>query len=101
MMVHQIAEKLTVIDIQDSSAQKCSDSQEWVQGSGASEAITQLTTEHQAQILARHIPLPWAASCKSFDIPTATLMLNYPALSAGIMLISDEYGQWQFKPDEP
>jgi hypothetical protein len=43
MMVHQIAEKLTVTDIQDSSAKKYSDSQEGVQGSGVSEAITQLT----------------------------------------------------------
>jgi len=102
MMVHQIAEKLTVTDIQDSSIKRCSAFQEWVQGSGVSEAITQLTAEHQAQILARCLPLPWIlANCKSFDIPTATLILNYPALSAGIMLMSDEYGQWQFKPDKP
>jgi len=102
MMVHQIAEKLTVTDIQDSSAKKYSDSQEGVQGSGVSEAITQLTAKHQAQILARRIPLPWAVSnCKSFEIENATLMLDYPAKSAGIMLMSDEYGQWQFRPDEP
>jgi putative DNA primase/helicase len=102
MMVHQIAEKLTVTDIQDSSAQKCSDSQEGVQGSGVSGAITQLTAEHQAQILARRIPLPWAVeNCKSFDIDNATLMLGYKAFSAGIMLMSDEYGQWQLRPDEP
>jgi putative DNA primase/helicase len=102
MMVHQKAEKLTVTDIQDSSAQKCSDSQEGVQGSGVSGAIIQLTAEHQAQILARRIDLTWAAAnCKSFDIDNATLMLDYPAKSAGIMLMSAEYGQWQFKPDEP
>jgi len=102
MMVHQIAEKLTVIDIQDSSAKKTSASEEWVQGLGVSEAITQLTTEHQAQILARRIPLPWAIeNCKSFDIDNATLMLGYKAFSAGIMLMSDEYGQWQLRPDEP
>src|SRR4028118_248816 len=102
MMIHQIAEKLTVTDIQDSSAKKYSDSQEWVQGLGVSEAITQLTAEHQAQILARGIPLAWAvANSKSFDIDNASLMLRYPAKSAGIMLISDDYGQWQFKPDEP
>jgi len=101
-MVHQIAEKLTVTDIQDSSLKKYGASQEWVQGSGASEAITQLTAEHQAQILARRIPLAWAVeSCKSFDIGNGSLMLRYPAKSAGIMLISDNYGQWQFKPDEP
>jgi putative DNA primase/helicase len=102
MMVHQIAEKLTVTDIQDSSAKKYSDSQEGVQGSGVSEVITQLTAEHQAQILARRIPLPWAvANCKSFEIENATLMLRYKAKSAGIMLMSDEYGQWQFRPDDP
>jgi putative DNA primase/helicase len=101
-MVHQIAEKLTVIDIQDSSLKRHGASQEWVQGLGVSEAITQLTAEHQAQILARRIPLPWAASnCKSFDIENATLMLGYKAFSAGIMLMSDEYGQWQLRPDEP
>ena len=102
MMVHQITEKLTVIDIQDSSAKKYSAPQEWVQGLGVSEAITQLTEEHQAQILARGIPLAWAvANCKSFDIDNATLMLGYKAFSAGIMLMSDEYGQWQLRPDEP
>src|SRR4028119_1120009 len=102
MMVHQTAEKLTAIGIQESSAQKSSDSQEWVKGSGVSEAIIQLTAEHQAQILARRIDLTWAAAnCKSFDISNATLMLDYPAKSAGIMLMSAEYGQWQFRPDEP
>jgi len=102
MMVHQIAEKLTVIEIQESSAQKSSDSQEWVKGSGVSEAIIPLTAEHQAQILARRIDLTWAAAnCKSFDTSNATLMLDYPAKSAGIMLMSAEYGQWQFRPDEP
>src|SRR4028118_1783025 len=101
-MVHQIAEKLAVIDVLDSSSKNHSGCEEWVQGSGVSEAITQLTEEHQAQILARRIPLPWAvANCKSFDISTATLMLRYEAFSAGIMLMSDEYGQWQLRPDEP
>src|SRR4028118_771680 len=101
-MVHQIAEKLAVIDVLDSSSKNHSGCEEWVQGSGVSEAITQLTAEHQAQILARRIPLPWAvANCKSFDISTATLMLRYEAFSAGIMLMSDEYGQWQLRPDEP
>jgi putative DNA primase/helicase len=101
-MVHQTAEKLVVIDVLDSSPKNHSGSEEWVQGSGASEAITQLTAEHQAQILARGIPLAWAAAnCKSFDIENATLMLRYKAFSAGIMLISDEHGQLQFRPDEP
>ena len=89
MILTQIAEKLTAVEIEESSAKKSSDSQEWVQGSGVSEATTQLTAKHQAQILAPCIPLPWIlASCKSFDIPPASLMLNYPAQSAGIMKYS-------------
>ncbi|MEG5176245.1 DUF3854 domain-containing protein [Microcoleus sp. B3-D7] len=61
-----------------------------------------LTPDHQAHIAARHITAPWAeANCISFDIPKASLMLGYDAKSPGIMLVSDEYGQWQFKPDEP
>jgi hypothetical protein len=42
MMVPQIAEKLTVIGIQDSSAKKYSVSEEWVQGSGVSEGVSKL-----------------------------------------------------------
>jgi putative DNA primase/helicase len=65
-------------------------------------AINQLTSEHQAHIEARGIDLAWAAAnCISCDIPKASVVLDYEAKSAGIMLVSDEYGQWQFKPDEP
>ena len=42
MMVHQIAEKLTGIGIQDSSAKKHSLFEEWVQGSGVSEDASKL-----------------------------------------------------------
>jgi hypothetical protein len=42
MMVHQIAEKLTATDIQESSAQKCGASEEWVRGSGFSQAADKL-----------------------------------------------------------
>ena len=42
MMVHPIAEKLTVSDIQDSSAKKYSVLEEWVQGSGVSEGASKL-----------------------------------------------------------
>jgi hypothetical protein len=42
MMVHQIAEKLTATDIQESSAQKCGASEEWVRGSGFSKAASKL-----------------------------------------------------------
>ena len=61
-----------------------------------------LTPQHQAHIEARGIYSNWAdENCITFDIPGATVMLGYKAKSAGIMLVSDEYGQWQFKPDEP
>jgi hypothetical protein len=42
MMVHQVAEKLTATGIQDSSAQKHSVFEEWVQGSGVSEGASKL-----------------------------------------------------------
>jgi hypothetical protein len=42
MMVHQVAEKLTAIGIQDSSAKKHSVFEEWVQGSGVSEGASKL-----------------------------------------------------------
>ncbi|MEG5176263.1 VapE domain-containing protein [Microcoleus sp. B3-D7] len=59
-----------------------------------------LSPEHQAQIEARGFTLPWAeANCMSCDIEKASVILNYPAKSAGIMLMSDDYGQWQFRPD--
>jgi len=45
MMVHQIAEKLTAAEIQDSSPKKYSAFQEWVQGSGVSEDITKLNLQ--------------------------------------------------------
>jgi hypothetical protein len=42
MMVHQVAEKLTAIGIQDSSAKKHGVFEEWVQGSGVSEGASKL-----------------------------------------------------------
>jgi putative DNA primase/helicase len=94
-MVYQIAEAPTVTDVLVSN-------QSTIIDRAIVPAITKLTAEHQAQILARGINLPWAiANCKSFDIENATLMLRYEAKSAGIMLISDDYGQWQFRPDQP
>jgi len=94
-MVYQIVEAPTFTDILVSN-------QSTILDCAIVPATTQLTAQHQAQIEARGINLPWAAAnCKSFDIDNATLMLRYDAKSAGIMLMSDEYGQWQFKPDEP
>jgi len=93
-MLHQTAEIPTVIDTLGSSPKSYSGE--------LSEVFTQLTAEHQAHITSRCIPLAWAAAnCKSFDIENATLMLGYKAFSAGIMLMSDDYGQWQLRPDEP
>ena len=42
MILHQIAEKLTATDIQESSAQKYGASEEWVRGSGFSQAASKL-----------------------------------------------------------
>ena len=42
-MVPQIAEKLAVIDVLDSSSKKYTAQEEWVQGSGVCEVITQLS----------------------------------------------------------
>ena len=61
-----------------------------------------LNSEHRAHITARGLFPEWgAASCITCDIPKAKLMLGYEAKSAGIMLMSDCYGQWQFRPDNP
>jgi putative DNA primase/helicase len=43
MMVHQVAEKLTAINVVDSSPKKYSANEEWVQGSGVCEVITKLS----------------------------------------------------------
>jgi putative DNA primase/helicase len=63
----------------------------------------QLNSDHYGQItIDRGIDRGWAgASCQSTDIAKATVMLGYPAKSPGIMLMSAEYGQWQFRPDIP
>lgn len=59
-------------------------------------------TDHDYLVQERKLPLSWVqANCKSMDESEAGLMLRYPAMSPGIMLISDEYGQWQFRPREP
>jgi predicted P-loop ATPase len=76
------------------------------QSSSTSEIIlaipVKLTAEHQAQIEARGFDLAWAeANCMSCDEAKATVVLGYKAKSAGIMLMSDDLGQWQFKPDNP
>jgi hypothetical protein len=51
MMVHQVAEKLTAIDVVASSSKKYSAKEEWVQGSGVCEVITELSvtpmTDHK------------------------------------------------------
>ncbi|MEG4802235.1 DUF3854 domain-containing protein, partial [Microcoleus sp. ARI1-B5] len=63
---------------------------------------SKLNDEHEYQIAKRGIRADWGrANCQTFDIPQASVILGYDAKSAGIMLISDEYGQWQFRPDKP
>jgi predicted P-loop ATPase len=50
----------------------------------------------------RRIPYKWALeNCKSMDESEAGVMLGYKAYSPGIMFMSAEYGQWQFRPYEP
>jgi putative DNA primase/helicase len=50
----------------------------------------------------RKIPYKWALeNCKSMDESEAGVMLGYPAKSAGIMFMSADYGQWQFRPHKP
>lgn len=94
-MLPQVAENPTVINVLASNQQITIDR-------AIVPATTKLTAEHQAHIEVRGIDLAWAAAnCISCDIPKASIMLGYPAKSPGIMLVSDEYGQWQFRPDDP
>lgn len=61
-----------------------------------------LKAKHQADIAARGLLPKWAAAnCMTCDIPKAKLMLGYEAYSEGILLMSDCYGQLQFRPDIP
>src|ERR687885_818363 len=73
MILSQIAEKLAVIDIQDSSPKKYSAYEEWVQGSGVSEVITKLSVTPQTnrKVIAKkvgwkkysnNLPLGWWVS---------------------------------------
>ncbi len=92
MMVHQIAEKLTVTDVPDSSPKKYSAKEEWVQGSGVCEVITQLSvtpmTDHKVvgkkvgwKKYPDNLPLGWWVS--GLDLTT---------------MKPQEFGQ--FKPDQ-
>jgi putative DNA primase/helicase len=92
MILSQIAEKLAVIDIQDSSPKKYSAYEEWVQGSGVSEVITKLSVTPQTdrKVIAKktgwkkypdNLPLGWWVS--GLDLTT---------------MKPQEFGQ--FKPDE-
>ena len=70
--------------------------------SSANYTFGSLTAKHQADIAARGLLPKWAAAnCLTCDIPKAKLMLDYEAYSAGILLMSDCYGQYQFRPDIP
>jgi len=73
MILPQVAEKLTVIDVRDSSPKNYSAFEEWVQGSGVSEAITKLNVKSltDRKVIARNLrwkkyfdehPLGWWVS---------------------------------------
>jgi len=92
MMVHQVAEKQTDIDVVDSSPKKYSAKEEWVQGSGVCEVITELSvtpmTDHKVvgkkvgwKKYFDNLPLGWWVS--GLDLTT---------------MKPQEFGQ--FKPDE-
>ena len=59
MILPQVAEKLTVIDVQDSSPKSYSAFEEWVQGSGVSEAITRLNLKPLADRAVIALKLGW------------------------------------------
>jgi putative DNA primase/helicase len=92
MMVHQVAEKLTAIDVVDSSPKKYSAKEEWVQGSGVCEVITEIsvTPLTDRKVVGKkvgwkkypdNLPLGWWVS--GLDLTT---------------MKPQEFGQ--FKPDE-
>ena len=91
-MVSQIAEKLAVVDVLDSSPKKYTAQEEWVQGSGVCEVITQLSVIPMTdrKVVAKkvgwkkysnNLPLGWWVS--GLDLTT---------------MKPQEFGQ--FKPDE-
>jgi putative DNA primase/helicase len=92
MILPQVAEKLTVVNVPDSSPKKYTAQEEWVQGSGVCEAITKLSVKPQTdrKVIAKkvgwkkyfdNLPLGWWVS--GLDLTT---------------MKPQEFGQ--FKPDE-
>jgi hypothetical protein len=93
MMVHQIAEKLTVTDIQDSSPKKYSASQEWVQGSGVSEDITKLNLKPLIDRAVIAMKLGWKKYLDNLPLGWWVSGLNLRTMQL------ETFGQ--FKPNEP
>jgi len=92
MILPQVAEKLTVVNVPDSSPKKYTAQEEWVQGSGVCEVITKLSVKPQTdrKVIAKkvgwkkyfdNLPLGWWVS--GLDLTT---------------MKPQEFGQ--FKPDE-
>jgi hypothetical protein len=93
MMVHQIAEKQTVTDIQDSSPEKYSASQEWVQGSGVSKDITKLNLKPLIDREVIAMKLGWKKYLDNLPLGWWVSGLNLKTMQL------ETFGQ--FKPNEP
>ena len=68
MMVPQVAEKLTVIDVQDSSPKSYTAFEEWVQGSGVSEEITKLNLTSLADRTVIALKLGWKKYSEEYPL---------------------------------
>jgi putative DNA primase/helicase len=93
MMVHQIAEKLTAAEIQDSSPKKYSAFQEWVQGSGVSEDITKLNLLPLIDRAVIAMKLGWKKYLDNLPLGWWVSGLNLRTMEL------ETFGQ--FKPNEP
>jgi putative DNA primase/helicase len=68
MMLPQVAEKLTVTDVQDSSPKSYSAFEEWVQGSGVSEEITKLNLTSLADRAVIALKLRWKKYSEEYPL---------------------------------
>lgn len=93
MMIHQIAEKLTAAEIQDSSPKKYSAFQEWVQGSGVSEDITKLNLKPLIDRAVIAMKLGWKKYLDNLPLGWWVSGLNLKTMQL------ETFGQ--FKPNEP
>jgi putative DNA primase/helicase len=68
MILPQVAEKLTVIDVRDSSPKNYSAFEEWVQGSGVSEEITKLNLTSVADRAVIALKLGWKKYSEEYPL---------------------------------